>query len=103
MGSPRQNSSLVHDPLGLLALPMTTTDDGPRPGTHNAKSLGMVLTALVVVFIMINLVSLPALLRKRKLSRTVIWKSDEGCCQACLSFVVDFRPRSRMPSYMSKC
>jgi len=59
MGSPRQNFSLVHDPLGLLALPMTTTDDGPRPGTHNAKSLGMVLTALVVVFIMINLVSFP--------------------------------------------
>ena len=64
MGSPRQNSSLVHDPLGLLALPMTSighdqaADDGPRPETDNAKSLGMA-TALLAVLILVNLVSLP--------------------------------------------
>jgi hypothetical protein len=33
-------------------------DDGPRPETDNAKSLGMA-TALLAVLIVVNLVSLP--------------------------------------------
>jgi len=71
MGSPKQNSSLVHDPLGLLAMPMTSicrdqaSADGLRPGTHSAKSSGMTIAAktvgaaLVAVLIMVSLVSLP--------------------------------------------
>ena len=46
MESPHQTPSLIHDPLGLLALPMTAPgndpadDDTPRPG---AKSSGMAI------------------------------------------------------------
>ena len=59
MGSPRQKSSLVRDPLGLLALPMTSTGSD-RP---TAKSSGMAIAvktiggALVAVLIMVSLVS----------------------------------------------
>jgi len=61
MGIPGQKSSLVGDPLGLLALPMTSiaTD---RP---TAKSSGMAIAAktiggaLVAMLIAVSLVSLP--------------------------------------------
>src|SRR5215475_3547954 len=42
MGSPHQTPSLIHDPLGLLALPTTAPgndppdDDAPRPGDKSA-------------------------------------------------------------------
>ena len=64
MGSPRQNSSLVHDPLGLLALPMTSIGRD-QAGNHSAKSLGIAAktigAAQVAVLIMVGLVSLPDL------------------------------------------
>jgi hypothetical protein len=71
MESPRQKSSLAHDPLGLLALPMISigaargADHGLRPGTKSAKPLGMAIAAktlvgaLVAVLIAVSLVSLP--------------------------------------------
>src|SRR5215813_5249326 len=71
MGSLRQTSSLVHDPLGLLALPMTSTgqdrpdEDGPRPGIEGAKSSGMAIAAktlaaaLIPLLIAVSLVALP--------------------------------------------
>jgi len=74
MRKARQISPLVHDPLGLLALPIESigrdrpADDGPQPGT-NAKlldveeRLGMANAAqtiggaLVVVLIAVSLVA----------------------------------------------
>jgi hypothetical protein len=77
MGKTRQRSSLVHDPLGLLALPIASidrdrpADDGPQPGTNTSKlldaeeGLGMAIAAktiggaLVAVLIAVGLVALP--------------------------------------------
>jgi hypothetical protein len=52
MGSPRQKSSLVNDPLGLLALPMTSIGSarlaghGPQSGIDGTESsLGAAIAA----------------------------------------------------------
>ena len=51
MGSPRQISSVVNDPLGLLALPddvhwQRSTRHGPQPGMNsNESSLGATIAA----------------------------------------------------------
>jgi hypothetical protein len=73
MGSPRQKSSLVHDPLGLLALPMTSLGSdrlaghGPQSGINSTKSsLGATIAAnrigeaLVAVLIAVSLLAIPA-------------------------------------------
>ena len=66
MGSPRQNSSLVRDPLGLLALPVVSAgrdglaDECPQPGTNSAAIAAKTISAvLVAVLIAVSLVSLP--------------------------------------------
>ena len=77
MGKARQRSSLVHDPLGLLASPIASIGrdwsaaDGPRPETNGPKvldveeGLGMAIAAktiggaLVVVLIGVSLVANP--------------------------------------------
>jgi hypothetical protein len=71
MGRPRQKSCPLHDPLGLLALPMTSNgvdrpaNDGPQPGSNNTTSFGVVIPAktiggaLVAVLIVVSLVALP--------------------------------------------
>jgi len=71
MGSPRLTPPLVHDPLGLLALPMTPPghdppdDDGPRPRADNAESSRMAIAAktlggaMVALLVMAGLGVLP--------------------------------------------
>ena len=72
MGSPRQKSSLVHDPLGLLALPMTSLGSdrlaghGPQPGINSTKSslgatiaVNTIRAALVAVLIAVSFVAAP--------------------------------------------
>src|SRR5262245_28891194 len=77
MGKARQASFLVHDPLGLLALPITSIshdlcrNDGRRTGTNSAKlldveeELGMAIAAktiggaLVAGLIAVSLIALP--------------------------------------------
>src|SRR5215475_945685 len=83
MGSPHQTPSLIHDPLGLLALPMTALgydppDDAPRPG---AKSWGMAIAAnmlggaMVALLVAAGLVSLPGPTNDvRTSSPTAVWK-----------------------------
>jgi hypothetical protein len=66
MAIPRQRPSLIHDPLGLLALPVVSigpdglADECPQPGTNSAaiaaKTIG---GALVAVLIVVSLVALP--------------------------------------------
>ena len=94
MGSPRQVSSLVHDPLGLLALPMTPPghdppDDGPRPGADNAKSSGMAIAAKTLggaLLVAAGLVALPGPANDvHTSSRTAVWKADHGWCQSALA------------------
>jgi len=96
MGSPRQTPSLVHDPLGLLAVPMTPPghdppdDDGPRPGADNAKSSAIaakaVGLAMVALLVAAGLVALPRPANDvHTSSRTVVWKADHGWCQSALA------------------
>jgi hypothetical protein len=77
MEKAQQESFLVHDPLGLLALPIAAIghdlcgNDGPRTGTSSAKlldveeELGMAIAAktigrvLVAGLIAVSLVALP--------------------------------------------
>src|SRR5215510_6643179 len=82
MGNPHQTHSLIHDPLGLLALPMTAPgdDDAPRPGT---KSSGMAIAtkmlkgAMVALLVAAGLVSLPGPANDvHTSSRTAFWKAD---------------------------
>ena len=93
MGSPRPMPPLVHDPLGLLALPMTPPghdppdDDGPRPGADNAKSLGMAIAAktlggaMVALLVMAGLVVLPRPANDvHSSSHTAVWKGDHAWC-----------------------
>jgi len=91
MGSPRRVSSLVHDTLGLLALPMTPPghdppdDDGPRPGADDAKSSGMA-GALVALLVAAGLVALPGPANDvHTSSRTAVWKADHMWCQSALA------------------
>jgi hypothetical protein len=76
MGSPLP-PSLIHDPLGLLAMPMTapgddpTDHDAPRPG---AKSSGRAMVALLVAA---GLVSLPGPTNDvHTSSPTAVWKAN---------------------------
>ena len=95
MGSPRKVSSLVHDPLGLLALPMTPPghdppdDDGTRPGAENAKSSGMAIAAKTLggaLLVAAGLVALPGPANDvHTSSRTAVWKADHGWCQSALA------------------
>ena len=96
MGSPRLTPPLVHDPLGLLALPMTPPghdppdDDGPRPGAAKssrmaiaAKTLGGAMVALLV---MAGLGVLPRPANDvHSSSRTTVWKGDHAWCASALA------------------
>jgi hypothetical protein len=71
MGSPRQKSSLVNDPLGLLALPddvhwRCSTRHGPQPGINGTESssgatiaANTIGGALVAMLIAVSLVAPP--------------------------------------------
>jgi len=98
MGSLRQTSSLVHDPLGLLALPMTSTgrdrpdEEGPRPGIDGAKSSGMAIAAktlggaLIPLLIAVSLFAPPGPASDAHTSsRPAVWKADEGWCLGALA------------------
>ena len=98
MGSPRQTSSLVHDPLGLLALPMESTgrawpdEVDPQPGINSTQSLGMAIAtktigaALAAVLVAVSLVALPGPANDgQTASRTSVWKADEGWCIGALA------------------
>ena len=95
MGSPRQTPSQVHDPLGLLAMPMTapgddpTDDDAPRP---RAKSSGMAIAtvmlggAMVAPLAAAGLVSLPGPTNDVHTSfGTAVWEANHGWCQSALA------------------
>ena len=92
MGNPHQTHSLIHDPLGLLALPMTAPgydppdDDAPRPGT---KSSGMAIAAKTLggaLLVAAGLVALPGPANDvHTSSRTAVWKADHGWCQSALA------------------
>src|SRR5215467_16082242 len=88
MESPHQTPSLIHDPLGLLALPMTAPgydppdDAAPRPG---AKSSGMAIAtnmlrgAMVALLVAAGLVSLPGPTNDVHTSfGTAVWKANHG-------------------------
>ena len=98
MGSPRQTSSLVHDPLGLLALPMKSTgrawpdEVDPPPGINSTQSLGMAIAtktigaALAAVLVAVSFVALPGPANDgQTVSRTAVWKADEGWCLGALA------------------
>ena len=97
MGSPRQTSSLVHDPLGLLALPMTSTgrarpdEVDPQPGINSTQSLGMVIAtktigASLAAVLLIGLVALPGPANDgQTVSRTAVWEANEGLCIGALA------------------
>jgi hypothetical protein len=79
MGSPRQKSSLVNDPLGLLALPMTSIGSarlaghGPQPGIYGTESsLEATIAANTIgaLFAMLIAVSLVAPLGPPKEAQT---------------------------------
>jgi hypothetical protein len=66
MGEPQQRSSLIHDPLGLLATPMASighdglADECPQPRTNSAAIVAKTIGGtLVAVLIVISLVELP--------------------------------------------
>ena len=92
MGSLRRTSSLVHDPLGLLALPMTPmagdhSDDGPQIGTEGGEPSGMPIAAktiggaMVAALVAVSLVALPGPANDaQNSSRVAVWKADEGLC-----------------------
>jgi hypothetical protein len=89
MGKAQQESFLVHDPLGLLALPIASIghdpcgNDGRRTGTNSAKLLDVdevlemaiaaktIGGALVAGLIAVSLVALPGWLLWRATSITL--------------------------------
>ena len=98
MGSRRQTSSLVHGPLGLLALPMTSTgrarpdEVDPQPGINSTQSLGMAIAtktigaALAAVLVAVSFVALPGPANDgQTVSRTAVWEANEGLCIGALA------------------
>jgi hypothetical protein len=91
MGSLQRTSSLVHDPLGLLALPMTPvagdhSDDGAQTGIQGGKPSGMAIAAttiggaMVALLVAGSLAALPGPPHVAHTSfRVAVWK---GCASA---------------------